>query len=315
MDEERQPNRDGASLVPPGREAPPPAADDVSNTTLKPPTSKLRIVTHSADNPTPTSPRLAKASTNIAWGDPIGLHIRDPKDEPLVIFRRAVGINSDLAPPESKKGRAEAAKATPQTANGSSFNGGSSGGKGGTGAGKDAASAMEEGRRQPTGIYKDAIDRHRDLRRRDLIVSWLVNLLHFVQVVLGATLTALGPDAASHSVAITALGALNTVVAGALALVKGQGVPNKLHNDAVVYRKLRDWIEETEALLAMGIIGRDNSEVGVLVESAYRKYESAQKSVENNRPDNYVPDPGSTARTKRVSDIRTDGESSVGSEK
>lgn len=235
-------------------------------------TSGLNVITHSADNPTPTNPRLPKASTNIQWSEPIGLHIRDPHDEPLKIFRRAVGINSD----------APAATYAPS-----------------------GPSAAEQGRK-PAGIYRQAIERRRKHRTQNLIVSWTLNVLHFAQVVIGATLTALGPNAARHAVPITALGALNTVIAGVLALLKGQGMPNKLHRDEMEFRRLQDWIEETEALLATGIIGRDNKEIGVLVESAFRKYESAQKSVENNRPDNYVPDPGSQSKTKKSSRSKSD---------
>lgn len=248
-------------------------------------TSGLNVVTHSAENPTPTNPKLPKASTNIAWSEPIGFHIRDAKDEPLMIFRRAVGINSDLAPLAGTRG----------------------GVRGTTGRGVQAA--MEEGRRQPAGIYKHAIERKRKRRTQNLIISWTLDILHFAQVVIGAVLTALGPDAASHAVAITTLGALNTVIAGVLALLKGQGMPNKLHKDEMEFRRLQDWIEETEALLVTGIIGRDNRDIGVLVESAFRKYESAQMSVENNRPDNYVPDPGSQSKSRKLSKLKIDGDS------
>lgn len=230
-------------------------------------TSGLKVVTHAAENPTPTNPKLPKASTHIQWSEPLGLHIRDVTDEPLKIFRRAVGINSDLAAPSKSPG------------------------------------AAEQGRRQPTGVYKTVIERKRRLKTQHFAVNWALNVLHLAQVVMGATLTALGPNASRYAVAITALGALNTVIAGILALLKGQGMPNKLHRDEMEFRRLQDWIEETEALLVTGIIGRDNKDIGVLVESAFRKYESAQNSVENNRPDNYIPDAGSQARTKKLSGL------------
>ncbi|KAJ1305067.1 hypothetical protein OPQ81_000107 [Rhizoctonia solani] len=38
------------------------------------------------------------------------------------------------------------------------------------------------------------------------------------------------------------------------------------------FRQLRAWIEETESLLALGVIGRDRKEVGLLVETAFRRY-------------------------------------------
>lgn len=47
-------------------------------------------------------------------------------------------------------------------------------------------------------------------------------------------------------------------------------------------------IEQTEALLAVGVIGRDRKEVGGLVQTAFRKYNDAKRCEENNMPENYV---------------------------
>lgn len=229
-------------------------------------TSGLNIVSHSSTNPTPTQVRLPKASTNIQWSEPIGFPIRSPADEPLRVFRRAVGINSDQAPKSIRPG------------------------------------ASELGLHEPTGIYRKVIDEKRGRKTKHFIISWMLNFVHFAQIVIGATLTALGPNAARYAIPITVLGAINTVIAGVLALLKGSGLPERLHKDETELRKLQEWIEETEALLATGVIGWDKRDIGVLVESAFRKYNSVLKSVENNRPDSYVPDPGSTAhRTKKTS--------------
>lgn len=232
--------------------------------TTKLATSGLSIVSHSADNPTPTQARLPKASTNLEWGPPLGLHIRSPKDEPLMIFRRAVGINSDLAAPARSPAKSEL------------------------------------GLRQPTGMYLAIIEERRRRRWQHSIVSWSLNVVHVTQIVIAATLTALGPNAGRYTMPITVLGALNAVIAGVLALLKGQGLPERLHKDEMMYERLQEWIEETEALLMTGIIGRDNRDIGVLVESAFKKFNSAKLSEENNRPDNYVPDPGSTDTKKKL---------------
>ncbi len=90
-------------------------------------------------------------------------------------------------------------------------------------------------------------------------------------------LTALGPVAAQdHGMIITVLGAANTIIAGVLALVKGQGLPERLRKDELEYHRLQDWIEETEALLAVGVVGKDRKEVGLLVEIAFKKYKRRQ---------------------------------------
>lgn len=179
-----------------------------------------------------------------------------------MIFRRAVGINSDLAPKSKRPG------------------------------------AAEQGLKEPTGMYRSVITEKDKRKRQYFLMSWVLNFVHFAQVVIGATLTALGPNASRYTVAITILGATNTVIAGVLALLKGSGLPERLHKDAAEFRRLQEWIEETEALLATGINGRDRREIGVLVQSAFRKYNSARMSEENNRPDNYVPDPGTTSGKK-----------------
>jgi hypothetical protein len=89
-----------------------------------------------------------------AWAAPEGEHIRATNDENLVIFRRAVGINSTLA------GSADPA-------------------------------SLEEGRRKAVGIYAAAL---REVWRKKLayhLLSLLLNACHFAQIIIGASLTAL----------------------------------------------------------------------------------------------------------------------------
>ena len=196
-------------------------------------------------------PGIPKVDTNISWPTPAGLPPRGPNDENLVIFRRALGINSHL----------------------------STSTEGGT---------LEQGRKAALGIYRAVLHEQKTKKWQHRVVSVLLYLCHFTQIIIGAVLTALGPAAARHSRSITILGAVNTVLAGVLALMKGQGLPERLRKDEVEFRKLQDWIEETESLLAVGIIGRDRKEVGLLVEVAMKKYNAAKASEENNRPDSYV---------------------------
>ncbi|KAK3939507.1 putative c6 transcription protein [Diplogelasinospora grovesii] len=192
-----------------------------------------------------------KPDTDPNWGDPAGLHIRGHNDENLVIFRRAIGINSDMAMGTSP-------------------------------------SSLEQGRKHAVGIYAEVMRKQKIKGFLHLLISVLVYASHFSQVIIGASLTALGPSAGEHATTITVLGAVNTVVAGLLALVKGQGLPERLRKDQSEFRKLQDWIEETEALLAVGVIGRDRKEVGGLVQIAFAKYNAAKASEENNVPENYV---------------------------
>ena len=201
----------------------------------------------------PTTPFVAKADTNISWGAPAGLGVRAQNDESLVIFRKALGINY-------------------------------------TDDAKTEAHTLEEGRSKAVGIYATVIKSKRSNNLQHTLLSGLLYFCYFAQIIIGAALTAFGPNAGSYSLTITLLGAFNTVIAGVLALIKGHGLPERMHKDAVEYGKLQDWIEETEALLAVGVIGRDRREVGLLVESAFKKYNQARRREDTNHSemDNYM---------------------------
>jgi hypothetical protein len=182
--------------------------------------------------------RLPKVDTDLSWATPAGLRMRDNNDDSqvLLIFRRAVGINSDKA---------------------STFT---------------DSETLEKGRRRAVGVYKHVIEQQRRKRRVHHALGIVLYLSHFLQIILAAVLTALGPNAKNYEVPITILGAINTVVAGVLALLKGSGVIERVSKDEVEFKKLQDWIEETEAMISVGILGRNRKEVGILVEQAFRKY-------------------------------------------
>lgn len=147
---------------------------------------------------------------------------------------------------------------------------------------------LEEGRKSATGIYREVL-REKQLRRQQY---WAINLLvyfcHLAQIVISATVTALGASSGKFSTVLTVIGAINTVIAGTLALLNGRGLPDRLRKDEVEFRKIQDWIEETEALLAAGIIGANRAQIGHLIEATFKKYNAAKASSENNKPDSYV---------------------------
>ncbi|KAI0006340.1 hypothetical protein F4779DRAFT_633071 [Xylariaceae sp. FL0662B] len=194
-----------------------------------------------------------KADTYLSWGAPAGLAIRGPNDENLVIFRKALGINYHREATD--------------------------------------AGTLEEGRKSAIGIYKSVITAQERKYTQYALLTAFLYFCYFAQVVVGAALTAMGPASADYPVAITVLGAVNTIIAGILALIKGSGQPQRLGKDRVGFRRLQGWIEETEALLAVGVIGRNRKEVGLLVESAFKRYNAAKRSEENNDPELYVNQP------------------------
>jgi hypothetical protein len=112
---------------------------------------------------TPTEPNhsaptglggVAKSHTDLSWGVPAGLHIRRFNDENLVIFRRAVGINSTLS-------------------------------------GSTDPDSLEAGRRKAMGIYAAALKAERNKKLMYHLTSVLINACHFSQIIIGASLTAL----------------------------------------------------------------------------------------------------------------------------
>lgn len=153
------------------------------------------------------------------------------------MFRRAVGINSDLA-------------LTPRDNR-----------------------TLEEGRLAATGIYADVLLQERRKRALHHALAGAVWTCHGAQVVLGAALTCLGVSGSgANSTSVTVLGAVNTVVAGFLALVKGKGLAERLGRTEGDFRQLRCWIEETESLIVLGVIGGDRREVGRLVQGCFERY-------------------------------------------
>lgn len=94
------------------------------------------------------------ATESPPWATPAGLHIPNRNDENLVIFRRAVGINSTLAGSRDPK-------------------------------------SLEEGRKKATGIYAMALAEVRRKKWMYHLLALLINVCHVAQIIIGASLTAL----------------------------------------------------------------------------------------------------------------------------
>lgn len=95
------------------------------------------------------------------------------------------------------------------------------------------------------GTYKRLVDAEVKARIQYYFSSSLINTCLLAQIVIAAALTALGAANASH-VAITILGSANTVIAGGMTYLKGQGLPERLMQYANGLRKVREYLEERE---------------------------------------------------------------------
>lgn len=119
----------------------------------------------------------------------------------------------------------------------------------------------------------------------------------FLQIIVGASVTAFGAGSASH-ILITVFGAANTALASLLAVLKSQGLPNRIRQDWNGWRELREFIEEKEREIEMIYAGRvgDGTKVELkdvwdIVKVIERRYNTVGLTCEANRPDTYIKVP------------------------
>jgi hypothetical protein len=145
---------------------------------------------------------------------------------------------------------------------------------------------LESARKGARGLYKEIIDIQKWRNRQYILIEILYYVALVTQIIIGATLTALGPVSGLHSKAITILGVVNTSTAGVLAILKGQGLPDRLRKDEFEMHKVQDFIEETESRLIVGGPGTlDKEQLDELLQQVFAKYNAARDTAEANRPD------------------------------
>jgi len=118
----------------------------------------------------------------------------------------------------------------------------------------------------------------------------------FLQIIVGAAVTALGAGSASH-ILITVFGAANTALASLLAVLKSQGLPNRIRQDWNGWRELREFIEEQEREIELVVSGKvegreEDLRVWEKVRAVEERYQGVRLTMEANRPDTYITVPG-----------------------
>lgn len=88
----------------------------------------------------------------------------------------------------------------------------------------------------PHGFYSNLKAKERSVNRKFWIYDIMVNVLLVVQLILSAVFIVLGSINPVPHVAVTVLGAITTTIAGTLALVKGQGQPNRMRMERDGFR-------------------------------------------------------------------------------
>ena len=136
---------------------------------------------------------------------------------------------------------------------------------------------------QNKGLYKRTCQAESKARYQYYICAATFNTCFLLQIVVAAALTAIGAANGPH-MAVTVLGAVNTVIAGMLTYLKGQGLPNRLRRYQSELRKVREYIEERERDFSRADCQLDlDNEIAII----YRMYEAVRQNNEDNFPDNY----------------------------
>ncbi|KAB8212175.1 hypothetical protein P875_00086495 [Aspergillus parasiticus SU-1] len=126
------------------------------------------------------------------------------------------------------------------------------------------------------GIYTRVVEAEQTTAKRYRFYSILINTCLAVQIVVAASLTALGAASGPHS-AVTAFGAINTIMAGILTYLKGSGLPDRLKHYQNEWRNIREYIEQREREFCL-----DGCELDVQEEIQYIEhlYEGVKREIE-----------------------------------
>ena len=145
-------------------------------------------------------------------------------------------------------------------------------------------------------LYRRATQKRKAQNITYGLTASLSNTLLLSQVVLGATLTALGASESSH-VLITIFGVLNTIIAGLVAYLKSRGQPMRARMFRDDLEHVVNEIENSETMwlgIKQNVHGYDeidvDDKVSVRSEVARltRLYEAAVKKYMQNNPDMYT---------------------------
>ena len=138
------------------------------------------------------------------------------------------------------------------------------------------------------GIYKRTCDEESQVKFRYILSNYVVNISMMLQILLGAAQPALGAGN-GPKVAVAVLGAANTVMAGMLTYLKGQGLPTRLEQYLHLLRTLREHIEERERELMEPDCPLD---VDVELRRITKMYQEVRQTKEDNAPGTVLPPRG-----------------------
>ncbi|CAI7591204.1 unnamed protein product [Penicillium glandicola] len=138
------------------------------------------------------------------------------------------------------------------------------------------------------GIYTRVIINETKAQRSYKIFNFLINTCLGIQVVVAAAVTAVGAASGPHS-AVTAFGAINTIMAGILTYLRGSGLPDRLKSYQNQWKNIREYIEQREREFCLVGCDLDVQEEVFIVESMYQRVKSEMEK--NNSGDSQIQQP------------------------
>jgi hypothetical protein len=130
------------------------------------------------------------------------------------------------------------------------------------------------------GIYTRVVTNEGKARRAFTIFNCLINICLGIQIVVAAALTALGAASGPHT-AITAFGAINTIMAGILTYLRGSGLPDRLKSYQNKWKNIREYIEQREREFCLVGCDLDVQEEVFIVESMYQNVKSEMETTKS----------------------------------
>lgn len=160
-------------------------------------------------------------------------------------------------------------------------------------------SAFQEDLESNIGLWRRICQEEVQTGVRYHAFNTLVVVGLIVQLVLSAILIVLGALPHDYHIAIAVLGSVNGVTTGILALLKNQGLPERLRRYQEAIRDVRKDAEKVARKLECGKVEVKAEEVNALFE----KFDRAQRDAQSNRPDVWF----STADAQGISSDKRSG--------
>ncbi|KAJ5232856.1 hypothetical protein N7468_005812 [Penicillium chermesinum] len=130
------------------------------------------------------------------------------------------------------------------------------------------------------GIYTRVVRNEGTAKRAYTIFNWLINICLSIQIVVAAAVTAVGAASGPHA-AVTAFGAINTIMAGILTYLRGTGLPDTMKAYENKWKRIREYIEQREREFCLVGCDLDVQEEVFIVESMYQSLRAEMETSRN----------------------------------